>query len=220
MSYLCLLEHSDVQHILCCIFALFFFVLYDMYCQFIWIVYFWLPLPYSLTFISTNINKTNIFTSHLKSLNIEKECDIGNPGPGLGQEQHVEGFNWLMGTKPFPFGNYIYLFINLFVGRHMSYLRSLCLFAHSNAQHILCCVFDLLFFVLYNLRWQFIWIVHFWLPLRYSLTFISTNINKANKIISHHSKISRHRKSRSWLRTDTNCGGVQLINGIQALPFW
>jgi len=34
-------------------------------------------------------------------------------------------------------------------------------------------VFVLLFFVLYTLCCQFLWIIQFWLPLRYSLTFIS-----------------------------------------------
>jgi hypothetical protein len=36
----------------------------------------------------------------------------------------------------------------LFVGGIMSYLRYLCLFAYSNAQHILCCVFCLIYFCL------------------------------------------------------------------------
>jgi hypothetical protein len=38
--------YSCLQHILCCIFALFVFIR----CQFLWIVLFWLPLRYSLTF--------------------------------------------------------------------------------------------------------------------------------------------------------------------------
>jgi hypothetical protein len=36
----------------------------------------------------------------------------------------------------------------------------------------LCCVFDLYFFILYTLCCQFLWIVHFLLPLRYSLKLI------------------------------------------------
>ena len=48
----------------------------------------------------------------------------------------------------------------------MSYLRYLGLLAHSGVQHILWCV-------LCSLCCQFIWIVHFWFPLRYSLTFIA-----------------------------------------------
>jgi hypothetical protein len=36
------------------------------------------------------------------------------------------------------------------VGRLLSYLRHLCLFAHSGVQHVLCCVFVLFFFVLYT----------------------------------------------------------------------
>ena len=44
------------------------------------------------------------------------------------------------------------------------------LFSYSGVQHKLCSVF--VFFVLCTLCCQFLWIVHFWLPLRYSLTFI------------------------------------------------
>jgi len=42
--YLCLLAYSGVQHILCCVFALFFFVLCTLCCQFLWIVHFSMPL--------------------------------------------------------------------------------------------------------------------------------------------------------------------------------
>jgi hypothetical protein len=38
----------------------------------------------------------------------------------------------------------------------MSYLPYLCLFAYSDVQHILCCVFDLFFFVLCTLSCQFL----------------------------------------------------------------
>ena len=52
LRYLGLFSHSGVQHILCCIFVLvFFFVLCILCCQFLWIVHFWLPRWYSLTFI-------------------------------------------------------------------------------------------------------------------------------------------------------------------------
>ena len=44
---LCL--YSGVQQILCCV--LFFFVLCSLCCQFLWIILFWLPLWYYLTFI-------------------------------------------------------------------------------------------------------------------------------------------------------------------------
>jgi len=55
----------------------------------------------------------------------------------------------------------------------MSYLRYLCLFAYSDVQHIMCCdcVFDFFLRLVYPMLP--VWIVHFWLPLRYSLTFIS-----------------------------------------------
>ena len=60
----------------------------------------------------------------------------------------------------------------LFVGVCMSYLLYLCLFAYSGVQHILCCVLILFFFVLCALCRRFLWIVLFWLPFRYYLTFM------------------------------------------------
>ena len=54
----------------------------------------------------------------------------------------------------------------------MSYLRYLCLFAYIGVQHILCCIFDLVFFILCTLYYQFLWIDLFLFPLRYSLSFI------------------------------------------------
>ena len=50
----------------------------------------------------------------------------------------------------------------------MSCLRCLCLFACCRVQHILCCIF----LRIGTLCCQFLLIVHFWLPVRYSLTFI------------------------------------------------
>jgi hypothetical protein len=40
LCYLCLFSYNGVQHILCFVFALFFFVLCTLYCQFLWIVLF------------------------------------------------------------------------------------------------------------------------------------------------------------------------------------
>ena len=37
---ICVFTNSDVQHILCCVFVLFFFVLCTLCCQFLWIVHF------------------------------------------------------------------------------------------------------------------------------------------------------------------------------------
>ena len=50
LRYLCLLAHSGVPHILCCVFALFFVVLCTLCCQFLWVVQFLLPLPYFIFF--------------------------------------------------------------------------------------------------------------------------------------------------------------------------
>ena len=58
------------------------------------------------------------------------------------------------------------LYLRLFVGGLMSYLRYLCLFAHSGVQHILRCVFLFCLFsscVLCMQYCQFLWISHSWL---------------------------------------------------------
>ena len=60
----------------------------------------------------------------------------------------------------------------------MAYLRYLCLFACKGVKHILCCVFVFVL-VFCTLCYQFFRIVHFWLPLRYSLTFIFSSIHNA-----------------------------------------
>ena len=66
--------------------------------------------------------------------------------------------------------------LQLLVGGLISYLRDSCLFAHSGVQHILCC--------------HFLWIVHFRLPLRYSLTFIlKSPIQKIYGL--HHERVDR-----------------------------
>ena len=51
LRYLCLFSYAGVQHTFCCVFVLFFFALCTLCCHFLWIVHFWLPLQYSLTFM-------------------------------------------------------------------------------------------------------------------------------------------------------------------------
>jgi hypothetical protein len=67
------------------------------------------------------------------------------------------------------------LYLQLFVGGLISYLRYLCLFSHSDIRHALCCVFVLFLFVVSVLCSRYLWIVHFWFSLRYSLTSIKQN---------------------------------------------
>ena len=55
---------------------------------------------------------------------------------------------------------------------------------YTGVQHILCCVVVLFVFVLCTLCWQFLWIVHFWLPLRYSLKFIHKHVIVLNILFS------------------------------------
>ena len=72
------------------------------------------------------------------------------------------------------------LYLQLFVGGLMSYLRYLCLFVYIGVQHILCCVFVLFSFT----TCKFLWIVDFWLPLRCSLTLIIIEIQGVGKVMS------------------------------------
>ena len=53
---------------------------------------------------------------------------------------------------------------------HVLFMLFVFVCVFSGVQHILCCV--VFFFILCTLCCQFLWIVHFWLPLRYSLTCI------------------------------------------------
>ena len=71
----------------------------------------------------------------------------------------------------------------------MSYLRYLCLLVYSGVQHILSCVFVSFFFVLCTLNCQFLWIVQFGLPLRYSQTFIYSTFKLIKLHIYHHHTI-------------------------------
>ena len=48
LCYLCLFAYSGVQHILCCVFVLFFFILCTLCCKFLWIFLFLIaPLVFS-----------------------------------------------------------------------------------------------------------------------------------------------------------------------------
>ena len=86
----------------------------------------------------------------------------------------------------------------------VSYIRYLCLFACGDGQHILCCGFVLFFCVLWTLYCKFIWIVHFWLFIRYSLTFIEIQSeNSRNRRKSPNTHIND--RLFSWLVTGTTC---------------
>jgi len=88
----------------------------------------------------------------------------------------------------------VLLYLQLFVGGLMFYLRYFCLFVYSGVQHILCCVFVFLRLVypmlpvsldcpLFDWPFDILWIVHFWLTLRHSLTFIYLYYNKFYRIL-------------------------------------
>ena len=88
----------------------------------------------------------------------------------------------------------VLLYLQLYVGGLMFYLRYFCLFVYSGVQHILCCVFVFLRLVypmlpvsldcpLFDWPFDILWIVHFWLTLRHSLTFIYLYYNKFYRIL-------------------------------------
>ena len=78
------------------------------------------------------------------------------------------------------------LYLPLFVGGLVSYLRYLCLFAQSDAKHILYCAFCFVFLRLVYQRLSVLCIVYFVLPLLYYLMFISNKLvnKRANGIWS------------------------------------
>ena len=77
-SYSNTFAHSDVQHILCCVLVLLFFVLCTLCCQFLWIIYFWSMIlccffrdsgmswlvNYKAFLIICLLIKSNLFHSH------------------------------------------------------------------------------------------------------------------------------------------------------------
>ena len=78
----------------------------------------------------------------------------------------------------------VHLYLQSSVGVLMFYLRYLCLLAHSGVQHILCYDFLLFFVVLCTLSCHFLWIVHLWLPLRYSLRLLRKKTHTQSKILT------------------------------------
>ena len=60
----------------------------------------------------------------------------------------------------------------VFCRRAHVYMPYLCLVSNSGVQHISCCVFVLLVFILCILCCRFLWIVHFCLHFQYYITFI------------------------------------------------
>ena len=93
---------------------------------------------------------------------------------------------------------YLQSLLLLFVGGSMSYLHYFCLFGYSGVQHILCCDFDLFYYVICTLCCLFLWIIQFWLLLRYSLTFI----------------FHQYQQSEQSLLTSTNWTVVIFVIGL------
>jgi hypothetical protein len=141
LRYLSLFVYSGVQHILCSVFVFFFFVLCTLYCQFL---LFWqCGIVLTVWDCSDSVGLLTVWNCS-DSVALFWQCGIGLTV-------------WHCSDS-----------VVLFLGGLMSYLRYLSLFVYSGVQHILCSVFVFFFFVLCTLYCQFLWIVLFWLPLRYS----------------------------------------------------
>ena len=83
------------------------------------------------------------------------------------------------------------------VCRSAHVLFTLFVFAYQyGVQYILCCAFGLIFVVLCSTCCQFLWIVHFSLYLRYSLTFINQTGRRVYGIFPiRHTQISKYWKA-------------------------
>ena len=165
LRYLYLFAYSGVQHILCCVFALFYFVLCPLCCQFRWIVHFWFPLRYSLTFGCLRLL--------YPMLSVSLDCSF-LIAPSVFSNVYLSCILCILCLQ--------FLWIVYFLFRLRYSLMFICpvscvpyvasvsrvsiLIVPSVFSNVyLSCVFC-------TLCCQFLWIVHFWLPLRYSLTFI------------------------------------------------
>jgi hypothetical protein len=149
--------HSGVQHILCCVFVLFFFVLaVSLHCPFVL-----LPLQYSLTFIFLDKQLfcmvfdclpyiANIYNCTYKTKKIETEYR------GIMDHRMYDSHGLRFSSI---WVNHRFVYVSLF------YFLILYLF--------ICCFVFILNLVPLLL---YIWIVYYWLSFRFSLTFICVYI--------------------------------------------
>ena len=92
----------------------------------------------------------------------------------------------------------IRLYLQLFVGGFMSYLRYFCLFTYSVVYHILCCVLFCLSSFLCTLCCQFLWIVHlFYCPFRILQRLIMTKYLHLQKYSKLHTCADKKIQSNS-----------------------
>ena len=205
LCYLCLLTCSGVQNIYCRIFLLFFFVLCILCCQFLWMIHFWLPLRYSLTFIYLTVSLAFPFLVAILVSNIQYRRDLLSVNLFLIMNINLKYYSLRRSTTinhsimtfevclNYASCSFCWLYCrqllllnslfsnlswksykckttpmycdviedviwsqwvhkaNMSVGELISYLRYVCLFAHSVVQRILCCVFALFSLVLCTL---------------------------------------------------------------------
>jgi hypothetical protein len=142
---------------LCCVFGLFFVVLCTLCCQFLWTVHFRLPLWYSLILIDKMVCGINEEWSICKQLlRFSLHCNLNKT---LCMDQ-------TSGTSKAFHTRLLLENIDDSITRYTIYTINMIQYTCNGVQHILRCVFVLC------LVYQFPRIVHLWLPLRYSLTFI------------------------------------------------
>ena len=61
LCYLCLLAYTGVQHMLCCVFVLFFIVLCTLCCHFLWLSIFDCPFVYLVPYISKSKHGESLY---------------------------------------------------------------------------------------------------------------------------------------------------------------
>ena len=106
-------------------------------------------LPVCQVACSSNCLWRDLFSDHIQ--------EAGTAYP-LRAPEFTRSFWWgpccsyfLFFVFPHKKRSFVRLYLQLFVGEIMSCLRCLCLFTHNGVQLIVCCVFDLFFFLLCTL---------------------------------------------------------------------
>jgi hypothetical protein len=140
-------------------------VLCTLCCQFLWIVHFWLPLRYSLTFICpvscvpyvASFSGLSFFITPSVFSNIYLSCVLCIL---CCQFLWIVHF-WLPLRYSLTFIRPVSCVPYVAISLDCPFLIAPSVFSNIYLSCVLC-----------TLCCQFLWIVHFWLPLRYSLTII------------------------------------------------
>jgi hypothetical protein len=154
----CTFAHSCTQHILYCVLALFFFVLYTLYCQFLWIV-----LCFSSSCIPYIASFSGLSFAFLRLVYPILPVSLDCPLLFFVLYTLYCQFLWIV----LCFSSSCIPYIASFSGLAFAFLR----LVYPILPVSLDC--PLLFFVLCTLYCQFLWIVHFFIaPLVFSNVYL------------------------------------------------